>query len=253
VVEPRIATAKCAWQEKERAMFETSMLASPARRRALSLGYVIEGILLGLVVLFPLIHTEALPSGLISNLIINAPPPPGALAQRAPVRKAVRVSMRDLMAAPVTIPNRIVPLSEQPERAVEPPTVGLPGSVPWGDPHGLPDGFGRAVLPPPPPRRAPAVARLPVGGVVEASRLVFQAQPEYPQIARMARVQGTVRLAAIITKDGAIASLQVLSGPPLLIKAALDAVSRWRYQPTLLDGEPVEVSTEIDVNFVLGE
>ena len=69
----------------------------------------------------------------------------------------------------------------------------------------------------------------------------------------MARVQGTVRLEAVINTEGTVESLRVVSGPPLLVKAAFEAVSQWRYQPTLLNGEPVEVTTEIEVNFTLGE
>jgi protein TonB len=92
-----------------------------------------------------------------------------------------------------------------------------------------------------------------VGGVVEAARIVFQAQPEYPVIARSARVQGTVRLEAIISTDGSVQSLHVLSGPPLLIPAATRAVAQWRYQPTLLDGVAAEVTTEIDVTFTLND
>jgi len=88
---------------------------------------------------------------------------------------------------------------------------------------------------------------------VEQAKLIFQPKPEYPQLAKMARIQGVVRLEAIISKDGTIQDLKTLSGHPLLIKAAYEAVQRWRYQPTLLNGEPVEVVTEIDVNFTLSE
>jgi protein TonB len=77
--------------------------------------------------------------------------------------------------------------------------------------------------------------------------------PDYPPLARMARVQGTVRLEAVISTDGRIQDLRVLAGHPLLVNAALEAVARWRYQPTLLNGEPVEVVTEIHVNFALAE
>jgi protein TonB len=90
-----------------------------------------------------------------------------------------------------------------------------------------------------------------VGGQVEQAKLIFKPSPEYPPLAKMARIQGTVRLEAIIAKDGPIQDLKVLSGHPLLVKSALDAVKQWRYQPTLLNGEPVEVITEIDVNFTL--
>ena len=76
-------------------------------------------------------------------------------------------------------------------------------------------------------------------------------QPLYPALAKQARIQGTVRLQAVIAKDGSVVELQVISGHPLLVQAALDAVRQWRYRPTLLNGEPVEVVTTIDVVFTL--
>ena len=77
--------------------------------------------------------------------------------------------------------------------------------------------------------------------------------PVYPPLARQARISGTVRLEAVIAFNGAVQSLRVASGHPLLAQAALDAVRQWVYQPTLLNGEPVEVLTQIDVNFKLAE
>jgi len=92
-----------------------------------------------------------------------------------------------------------------------------------------------------------------VGGNVIAAQALYQPAPVYPPLATMARVQGTVVLQAIIGTDGTVKDLKVLSGHPLLVRAALDAVKTWRYQPTLLNTEPVEVLTEINVNFRLGE
>jgi protein TonB len=91
-----------------------------------------------------------------------------------------------------------------------------------------------------------------VGGNVQSAALVRQVQPIYPQIARTAHISGTVVLHAIIAKDGTIQELQYVSGPPLLMRAAMDAVREWRYKPTLLNGEPVEVDTTISVVFTLG-
>lgn len=81
--------------------------------------------------------------------------------------------------------------------------------------------------------------------------LIYRVQPEYPEIARQIRVQGPVQLRAIISKTGTIEHLAVESGHPMLVKAAMDAVRQWRYRPYLLNGEPIEVETEITVNFVL--
>jgi len=103
-----------------------------------------------------------------------------------------------------------------------------------------------------PPVPAPThAAPVHVGGAVQEGKLIFGPRPAYPRIAVMARIQGTVHIQAIIERDGTIGHLQVLSGSPMLTNAALDAVRQWRYKPTLLNGEPVEVITEIDVHFAL--
>jgi protein TonB len=88
---------------------------------------------------------------------------------------------------------------------------------------------------------------------VELAKQIFAPNPEYPPLAKMARIQGTVRLEAVISRDGTIKELKLVTGHPLLAKSAMEAVARWRYQPTLLNGEPVEVVTEVDVNFTLAE
>jgi len=117
----------------------------------------------------------------------------------------------------------------------------------------------RPVEPPkpvPPPvvqRESPAVPDAPIrvsSGIV-AAMLIFGPKPLYPPIARTARIQGTVRLEAVIGRDGTIQNLRVAAGPPLLIAAAMKAVQQWRYKPTLLNGVPVEVITGIDVTFTL--
>ncbi len=81
--------------------------------------------------------------------------------------------------------------------------------------------------------------------------LIYRVQPEYPALARQVRIQGLVVLRAMISRDGAIENLQALSGHPLLVPAALNAVRQWRYRPYVLNGEPVEVETEVKVNFIL--
>ena len=83
--------------------------------------------------------------------------------------------------------------------------------------------------------------------------LIHRIEPQYPVIARIAGVSGTVELRAIIGRDGSVSSIEVLSGNPLLARPAVEAVRQWRYRPTILDGEAVEVETRITVNFVLGQ
>jgi TonB family protein len=99
--------------------------------------------------------------------------------------------------------------------------------------------------------KSPGTKRIRIPGEIAAAKLTFQPKPEYPQLAKMARIQGTVRLQGLIGQDGSIEELRVLSGHPLLVKSAMDAVSRWQYRPTLLNGKPIEVVTEIDLSYVL--
>lgn len=90
-----------------------------------------------------------------------------------------------------------------------------------------------------------------ISSSVQTARLIFGPKPAYPVLAKTTRTQGTVKIQALIGRDGVIRNLKLISGPPLLVKAAMDAVATWRYKPALLNGELVEVITEIEVNFTL--
>jgi len=95
--------------------------------------------------------------------------------------------------------------------------------------------------------------RLHVSAQTQQARITHLVQPVYPELARQTKISGTVRMHAIIGKDGAIKQLEAIDGHPLLQQAALNAVSQWRYQPTLANGQPVEVDTTISVNFTLSQ
>ena len=101
--------------------------------------------------------------------------------------------------------------------------------------------------------QAPVPGRITVGGNVQQSKLTQQPRPAYPPLAKQARISGVVKLAVVIARDGSMQDIKVISGHPLLVPAALDAVRNWVYQPTLLNGQPVEVATQIDVNFTLSD
>jgi protein TonB len=138
---------------------------------------------------------------------------------------------------------------------------GVPGGVPGGAAGGVIGGIiggipSAAPPPPPPVKEAPKPVtpqRIRVGGNVQSAKLIRQPKPSYPPLAKQARIQGTVRFNAIIGKDGTIQNLTLVSGHPLLVPSATEAVKQWVYQPTLLNGEPVEVVTQIDVNFTLSQ
>jgi protein TonB len=243
-------------------MFETAMLDQNAGRGAVGFSgsLVLQVGLVGGVLALSLWMPVALPD-----------PPEISISLPAPrFRNAVRVvatSIERSAAALVTQPRfRYVPPTAKPGVArpstevMEEMIVGLPvtGSGPVGVVGGHGDIFSpskalpapalaHVVTPEPPP-----VTRLTVGGDVMTSKLIHRVQPVYPEIARRARIEGIVSLRGVITREGKIADLRVLSGHPLLVKAALDAVSQWVYSPTLLNQKPVEVEAPIEVRFILG-
>ena len=133
---------------------------------------------------------------------------------------------------------------------------GIPAGAPIDTPGGVVGGVGNASPPPPPPPPArenapPPTVRVSQG--VMAGLLIHKVEPVYPLLAKQARIVGAVTLAALVGKDGSVENLKVVSGHPLLVEAAVDAVKQWRYKPYLLNGEPVNVQGTITVIFKLQE
>jgi protein TonB len=223
------------------------------------LSAIIQGGILFVLILIPLIYTEALPKQLLTTFLVAPappppPPPPAAAVQRI-VKPIARIIQAGKMMAPTVIPKKVAMIKEE-ELPPDVGAVGVVGGVPGGIAGGQAGGVLGGIIGgtgsnlPPPPK--PTQQRIRVGGNVQSAKMIRQVQPTYPQIAKTAHVSGTVLLHAIISKDGSVQELQYVSGPPLLMKAAMDAVREWRYQPTLLNGEPVEVETTISVIFSLG-
>jgi TonB family protein len=126
-------------------------------------------------------------------------------------------------------------------------------------PRILPPGMATTFVSPSPAASASAgsaegnMPRIKVGANVQSMMIVNKVPAVYPPLAKSAHVEGTVQLAAVIGKDGTIMELHSLGGPALLIQAAMDAVKQWVYRPTLLNGQPVQVETTIDINFTLAQ
>jgi protein TonB len=236
------------------------------KRAAIPCVYIGEVLLVAAMALVPLIYTQALPKAVWMEVLrLPAPPPP----PRSPslgsqtLRRATRgVSSDEILKAPPSIPPNIAQVHDEPLPPAQFPStsIGVPGGIYDGQSEAGLDPVLRNLLrnatpQPPPPQsfKASQPLRLRPGGNVIPPRLIYQPKPEYPQLARMTRTEGAVELEAVIGKDGTIEELKVLRGHPLLVKAALEAVRQWRYQPTLLNGEPIEVVTEITVNFKLVE
>jgi len=248
-------------------MFDDLIECSPAGKKKTATPYTVvistifQCLLLSIMVLIPLIYTEALPKTMLTTFLVAPPPPPPPPPPpaAAPIQKIQRPLAKLIQAgrlqAPTVIPKQVTMLKEEelpPDMGAVGVVGGVPGGVPGGQASGVLGGIiGSAAssLPPPPPK---VQQRVRVGGNVQQARLINMIRPVYPPLAKQARISGTVRLHAIISKDGTVYQLEVVSGHPLLVQAALDAVRQWRYQPTLLNGEPVEVDTTVDVVFTLG-
>jgi protein TonB len=235
--------------------------------------FVGQCFLIVVAIIIPMVYFDALPQTQLTSFLVAPPPPPPPPPPpaAAPAVKVVKVIPRQFDAgrlmAPKAIPKEIAQIKEE---ELPPPSsggVGVVGGVPGGVAGGTPGGVLGGIIgsvpsttfapPPPPPVKKveaekPATPqRIRVGGNVQQARLVRQPRPVYPPLAKQARIQGVVKLNAIISRDGTIMNLSVISGHPLLVPSAMDAVKQWVYQPTLLNGEPVEVVTQIDVNFTL--
>jgi protein TonB len=157
------------------------------------------------------------------------------------------MSLQAQLQAPTAIPTHISTVGDDPPAQPaaitgDEATVGIPGGVPLG-----PAAPAVILAKPPAPRRP-----LLISSGVASGQLLNPIRPSYPEIAKQARIQGTVVIEATISRQGTIENLQVIEGPPLLRQAAIDAVAAARYRPFLLNGEPVEVQTSIRVIFSLG-
>ena len=221
------------------------------KRWTIVVSSVAQTFLLGILILIPLISYSELPRGFNAMYLAAPPPPPPAPAPLPPreLEHPRRLVTMNNIAAPHWVPKHAEVIAQTAPTIDFSNTGGVAGGPGGSGP--LIGFFGPSQPAPPPP--AQTSGRIRVGGQVEAARLIHRPMPEYPTMARDAHVEGTVVLHAVIGKDGSITSLQYVSGPALLMKAAEDAVATWRYQPLVLNGEPTEVETEISVVFTLNE
>jgi protein TonB len=237
-------------------MFEDSTFESTGRIRTRSRGWMIAAFtfnssILLTMVLVPLIYTQALPHQAMAFLMAIPPPPaaPPPEPPRQPLRSAstsTNMSSTQILM-PTQIPRTIVIPS-----GPEPANIGNVASMDPSD--GVPGGMGDVFRPQPAPRIVHPNVKTPVRvpSSIAAGLLIRKVIPTYPPLGKAMRIEGTVVLAATISRDGTIANLRIVSGPAVLQQAAYDAVSSWRYRPYLLNGQPVEVETTINVIFTLG-
>ncbi len=209
-----------------------------------------------LMALLPLAQTGVITPARLAAIMIARPPGPAPrVLESHPSAAAAHANTPALRRVangfqqPARIPDRILIDDGAPQPALAFDSAG-PG-FPVGDAVFNAPQVSAPPAQPPVPAPAKAPVRLRIGGDLQAGKILRQVTPVYPAIAKQARISGQVRLEAIIAKNGRIENLQVISGHPLLVQAAIEAVRQWVYRPTLLNGEPVEVMTVIDVNFGL--
>ena len=226
------------------------------------LSFGIQCFMVLIMVLIPLLDYYEIPLTELSTFLVAPPPPPPPPPPPVVVvQKVIPKEFDGTLTQPKEIPDEVAIIDEEapPPAATIAGVVGGVGGSTGGQIGGILGGIisnTPTVAPPPPPppvKKAPPPTpkRIRVGGAVQKARMLKQTRPQYPPLARQARIQGTVKLTAVIAKDGTVQELKVVSGHPLLIPAALQAVKQWRYKPTLLNGTAVEVVTQIDVNFTL--
>jgi len=218
--------------------------------------------LVGVMLLLPLYFTQELPKSQLLTFLVAPPPPPPpppAAEQVARITKQIQTDMISggQLRTPTRIPQKVQMIKEEdaplPVAGGGGVVGGVPGGIPGGQLGGVIGGIvsssaNVAVV----PKFQPVVPqRVRISQGVTAGMLIHKTQPSYPILARSARIQGTVILKAIIDKDGNIQDLQLVSGHPLLVPAAIAAVKEWHYKPFLLNGIPTEVETTVDVNFIL--
>jgi protein TonB len=239
-------------------MFEDSLIESGNKLKTKRLwtsivSFIGQFALIGVLILIPLIYTDALPkTQLMTFLVAPPPPPPPPPPPAAPVKVVKMVSevVNGQLRAPTKIPQKIQMIKEE----ENPPDLGgVSGGVPGGIPGGAAGGVMGSILSSTqvavPKVATPQRVRVSTG--VATGLLIRKVTPNYPQLAKQARIQGSVVLQAEISKDGTIQNLQLISGHPMLAPAAIEAVKQWRYKPYLLNGEPVAVETQVVVNFSL--
>jgi protein TonB len=237
-------------------MFEDSLVESTGRIHTRSSRYaagsfVLETALVAVIILIPYLYPDAIPRKLIRIPLI-APPPAAAPIAAQPATATARVQP---FVVDMTMPTRIQRNPIQSAGSPN-PAMSVPGTVDFGaNPNGVIGipGLGPSTPPPIRPVHPPKpTGPIHVSSGVAAGQLIVPIQPHYPAVAIATRNQGTVIVAATISTTGRIESLRVLSGPPLLVTAATDAIRLARYRPWTLNGEPVEVETTINVVFSLG-
>jgi len=241
--------------------FLRGMLDTPTERRERHpldwfVSVAVHVVIVSVILIAPLAFTQAidLHNFQLTYLTVPrppaaAPPPPPSLMQAA--KRAFRAFRTSALVAPIAIPQKIAMVKDEGAPEIEGVVGGIPGGEVGGVLGGILGGTGHGPAVPPPPPAASKKAVYRVGGDVKPPRELSTPAPDYPPIARVAHLEGVVIIDAVISENGDVVQARAVSGPGLLIPAALKAVMQWKYEPTYLDGTPVALQMEVQVHFRL--
>ena len=252
------------------AFFDGALLDNAVHKRKTAdwlISFAVHAAIVAALVIVPMFFSQALDLTRSEITYLAAPPtpyapPPPPPAATVSVTPATRrpVIRPSTLTMPIAIPRKVQVLHDAAsdadlDAAASSVPGGVIGGVPGGILGGVLGGVG-TVAPPPPPPPPPAAAvasngPLHIGGDVKSPRAIYTPQPKYPMLALQGRIEGDVEIDAVIDKDGNVVQERVMSGPPLLVSAAMDAVKHWKYQPTYLNGAPWPIELTINVTFSL--
>ncbi len=243
-------------------MLENSPTKPQGRTKDLAVSLTVHGILLAALFLVPLYFTEAIDSHQFNSTLLVAPPAPppppppasAAVARRPAIWKKV-LPITGKLVAPRVIPSQIARSSEEPGGTdLAAAATGVSGAVPGGQLGGIIGGIvtdARDNYIPPPPTDSGPKRPIPVGGEVKPPRLIVRVAPVYPPLLKKARVSGDVVIDAVIDTQGNVVEMHAVSGDRLLIPPAMDALRRWKYEPTVLGGQAFPVELQVTIEFRL--
>ena len=245
-------------------LIESSTKRERRGRSLVFLSLMVHMTILALLIVVPLVYYQGLPEyqwvskeEFLTAVVVPPPAKPETFVQKRRVQ-VVKLDPAQFVA-PTDVPKKIpVPLDDIPEVSslngiIGDSLGGVSGGIPGGIPEGLIGGPTSPL-----PTEAPEPVLQPtkkqpirVGGNVQASRLIHRVEPEYPELAKRARLSGMVILQVIVSEGGVVEEVKIIRGHPLLNDAALRAVRQWRYSPYFLNGEAIPVTATVTVNFVL--
>jgi periplasmic protein TonB len=247
--------AAAAQQTFIRGMLEIPSQEDHRNPAELAASLLLHIVIVAAVIAAPLLFTRTIDLSSFEQTFLVAPRPPAAVPPPARAEKVVKAVSRPIpqqvVTQPVMIPAKIRIVRDE-AAPPDPGALGVVGGVPGGVAGGVLGGvIGGTdnIAPPPPARHANEILR--VGGDVKAPQVIYAPAPVYPPLARTSRVEGIVVIDAVIDDTGNVVEARAISGPALLLQAALKAVSQWRYQPTYLDGQPVSIRMHVTVRFRL--